>query len=82
MLVRPWNSYDLGLPDFADDAQNMALGLSPRRRWMTRRAQKIGSSPSLMERMSIDLDARALKLIARLGQPFSVLLLAQQHSES
>ena len=27
---------------------------------------------------SIDLDTRALKLIARLGQPFSALLLAQQ----
>jgi hypothetical protein len=27
---------------------------------------------------SIDLDTRALKLIAHLGQPFSVLLLAQQ----
>ena len=58
------------------------IGLSPSLLRMIRRAQKIGSSPSVMERMNIDLDTRALKLIARLGQPFSVLLLAQQRSES
>jgi len=29
LLVRPWNHYDLGLPDFADDVQSVATWSEP-----------------------------------------------------
>jgi len=104
LLVRPWNRYDLGLPDFADDTQSVANWSEPTsplddsqsaQDWFEPESPlddsqsaddqfepESPSGDSLAEfsgaNESIDLDTRALKLIARLGQPFSALLLAQQ----
>jgi hypothetical protein len=81
LLVRPWNRYLLELPSFAglsdvgDDTESEDGYLSapgspidnPRR-----------SSPVEEELADLESHERALRLIARLGQPFSALLLAQQ----
>ncbi|KAG1743316.1 heterokaryon incompatibility protein-domain-containing protein [Suillus paluster] len=64
VLVRPWNRYDFGLPDFADDAPRSKDDSSERR------------YPGDIE--PVDSQLRESRLIVRLGQPFGALLLAQQ----
>ncbi|KAG0702635.1 hypothetical protein DFH29DRAFT_491556 [Suillus ampliporus] len=68
LLIRLWNRYDLGLPDFEDDESVVDR-----------------SSDRLLSRCSrddepadLECHSRALRLIARLGQPFGALLLARQ----
>jgi hypothetical protein len=81
LLVRPWNRYLLELPDFAglsdfgDDtgsedsywsAPGSPIDELPR------------GSPVEEELVDVESHSRALRLIVRLTQPFSALLLAQQ----
>ncbi|KAG2336506.1 hypothetical protein BDR05DRAFT_953303 [Suillus weaverae] len=74
LLVRPWDRHLLGLPDFEDDTQSEDG-------W-TALESPLQDSPgeSLGEQESVDSESieRALRLIVRLGQPFSAFLLAQQ----
>ncbi|KAG2149068.1 uncharacterized protein EDB93DRAFT_358436 [Suillus bovinus] len=73
LLARPWNRDLLELPNPSDDMQSMENLAAP-------------SSPlldtSLGENKLVDTNphSRALRLIVRLGQPFSAFLLARQHS--
>ncbi|KAG2335250.1 hypothetical protein BDR05DRAFT_650778 [Suillus weaverae] len=67
LLVRPWDRRLLELPDYADNtesADDFTLPGSPR------------------EEGPVDPESseRAMRLIVRLGQPFSAFLLAQQRS--
>jgi len=88
LLVRPWNRYDLGLPDFANNTQSVATWFEPTsplndsQTAEDRFEPEYPSGDSLGESSaandSIDLDTRALELISQLGQPLSALLLAQQ----
>jgi hypothetical protein len=79
LLVRPCNRHDLGLPDFAeldfvDDAQSVDD-------WPESGSPLDESvSGSLVDSKLTDSEAhsRELRLVARLGQPFGALLLAQQ----
>ncbi|KAG2354961.1 WD40-repeat-containing domain protein [Suillus spraguei] len=64
LLVRPWNRYDLGLINFADETQSVAD-------WPE------SESPS-DDALDTDYPGyNELELIVRLGQPFRALLLAQ-----
>jgi hypothetical protein len=74
LLVRPWNRYDLGLPDFGDDAQSVEDWSQP---W-SQTGHSFGESPGENAPIVGGSDSRGLKLIVRLGQPFGALLLAQQ----
>ncbi|KAG2341477.1 hypothetical protein BDR05DRAFT_965159 [Suillus weaverae] len=75
ILVRPWDRSLLELPDFGHDTESEEdYGVSP-------------SSPSddqssghSVKQDVVDLESRALRLLVRLGQPFSAFLLAQQRS--
>jgi hypothetical protein len=77
LLVRPWNRHDLGLPDFEDDARSAGD-------WSE--SESLSYPPSdwypdgdLSEDMEFSFWRNLeLSLIARLGQPFGALLLAQQ----
>ncbi|KAG1740206.1 uncharacterized protein EDB91DRAFT_1347159 [Suillus paluster] len=73
LLIRPWNRDDLELPDFADDAQDMVESMpeSPL-------DDSLGWYPGDDEPVDTEPHSRELRLIARLGQPFGALLLAQQ----
>jgi hypothetical protein len=65
LLVRPWDHHLLELPDYADDMKTLdsfALLRSPG-----------GQGP-----VDSELRERAMRLIFRLGQPFSAFLLVQQ----
>ncbi|KAG0695824.1 hypothetical protein DFH29DRAFT_1072363 [Suillus ampliporus] len=74
LLVRPWDRGLLGLPDFSDDTQSVD--------YLTPPGSPFPDSPvgPPGEQGSDDSESseRALRLIARLGQPFSAFLLAQQ----
>jgi hypothetical protein len=74
LLVRPWDRHLLGLPDFEDDTQGEDG-------W-TALESPLQDSPSEFpgRQKSVDSELvdRALRLIVRLGQPFSAFLLAQQ----
>ncbi|OAX42704.1 hypothetical protein K503DRAFT_308375 [Rhizopogon vinicolor AM-OR11-026] len=74
LLVRPWNRYLLGLPDAADDTQDVE-DLSP----PTPSYGSLGGSHGENGLGDSDPQSRALRLIVRLGRPFSVFLLARQH---
>ncbi|KAG2341451.1 WD40 repeat-like protein [Suillus weaverae] len=66
LLVRPWNRYDLGLINFADEIEDRpGPGSSS--------DDTLGGYPEHSEPAT-----RELRLIVRLGQPFGALLLAQQ----
>ncbi|KAG0701869.1 heterokaryon incompatibility protein-domain-containing protein [Suillus ampliporus] len=69
-LIRPWNRYDLELPDLADETQSM-YGSEP---------ESPSDEPLEGEDEPVDLEShlRELRLVVRLGQPFGALLLAQQ----
>ncbi|KAG1720121.1 uncharacterized protein EDB91DRAFT_1178596 [Suillus paluster] len=73
MLVRPWNLHDLGLPDFADDRTMKTLSMP----WSMSDHSLYGS-PEAYAPADLESHARASRLIARLGQRFGALLLAQQ----
>lgn len=79
LLVRPWNRHLLELPDFTDDADEESL-----EDWSEPESplyHSHGGHPShdQGELTKPKFSIRALQLIARLGQPFSAILLAQQH---
>ncbi|KAG0694713.1 WD40-repeat-containing domain protein [Suillus ampliporus] len=73
LLVRPWNRDLLDLPDYTDDSLNVddsPLLESPLQ----------GSPRSSHELGDSEAHSRALRLIARLGQQFSAILLVQHRS--
>ncbi|KAG2338855.1 hypothetical protein BDR05DRAFT_968858 [Suillus weaverae] len=88
LLVRPWNRYILELPDFAepsglaelpDDADDMQSEDG----YLSAPESPLQDSPDGLPEAQKSVDSelrdRALKLTARLEQPFSAFLLAQQH---
>ncbi|KAG1843423.1 hypothetical protein C8R48DRAFT_678764 [Suillus tomentosus] len=72
LLVRPWDRYLLGVPDFADDTESMG-GWTEAGSPMDDSDELPGSSP-----VEEQPDSQALRLMVRLGQPFNAFLLAQQ----
>ncbi|KIK42096.1 hypothetical protein CY34DRAFT_27709, partial [Suillus luteus UH-Slu-Lm8-n1] len=74
LLVHPWDRHLLGLPDFEDDTQSedgwTALD-SPSQ-------DSPSEFPGRQKSVDSELVDRALRLIVRLGKPFSAFLLAQQ----
>jgi hypothetical protein len=73
LLIRPWNRYDFELSDLSDEVQSADDD------WF----EPESPSNSLLSRSHgedepVEFHLRALKLIVRLGQRFSALLLAQQ----
>jgi hypothetical protein len=74
LLVRPWNRYDLQLPDLADDAQSVDDWSEPE----SHSDEFFSGSSGKSESVDSEPHSRALSLIVRLGQPFGALLLAQQ----
>jgi hypothetical protein len=76
LLVRPWNRDLLELPNSSDDMQsleNSAASSSPS-------LGPLGVSLEENEPVNTDSQSRALRLIVRLGQPFTALMLVRQHS--
>ncbi|KAG2362403.1 hypothetical protein BDR07DRAFT_1609451 [Suillus spraguei] len=71
LLVRPWDRPLLELHDFADDAESSGGWSEP---------ESLDSSPAEEELVDSESYSQALRLIARLGQPFSAFLLAQQRT--
>ncbi|KAG1793190.1 uncharacterized protein HD556DRAFT_1527681 [Suillus plorans] len=73
MLVRPWDRSLLELPDLQDDTESEGDG------WMPLSSPSDSSpSHSVVNQEVNDPDSRALRLVVRLGQPFSAFLLARQ----
>ncbi|KAG0697553.1 heterokaryon incompatibility protein-domain-containing protein [Suillus ampliporus] len=75
LLIRPWNRHDLGLPDFADDAQSVVESVpdSP-----LDDSDSLDGYPGDDGPIDMESHSRELGLLVRLGQPFGALLLAQQ----
>ncbi|KAG2353418.1 WD40-repeat-containing domain protein [Suillus spraguei] len=69
LLVRPWNRYDLGLINFADETQRVEDWPEPGSPSDDKLGGHLGHN---------DPATRELRLIVRLRQPFVALLLAQQ----
>ncbi|KAG2339145.1 hypothetical protein BDR05DRAFT_968226, partial [Suillus weaverae] len=67
LLIRPWDRRLLELPDYADDAESVDD--------FTLHGSHGGEGP-----VDSESSERAMRLIVRLGQPFSAFLLAQQRS--
>lgn len=65
LLVRPWDRSLLELPDFADNTQSVEDWSRP-------------GSPAVYGPVASESHSPALRLIVRLGEPFSAFLLAQQ----
>ncbi|KIK40132.1 hypothetical protein CY34DRAFT_284612 [Suillus luteus UH-Slu-Lm8-n1] len=88
ILVRPWDLSLLELSDFVEPSDFME---SSDFGHDTESEEDYGTPPSSpshdwsgdypVKQDAFDLESRALRLLVRLGQPFSALLLAQQHSE-
>ncbi|KAG2360724.1 hypothetical protein BDR07DRAFT_1411764 [Suillus spraguei] len=77
LLVRPWDRRLLELPDFPEHAEhlrNLPQYESP----LDDFDESTGDLPGEEELADSESYLRALRLIARLGQPFSAFLLAQQ----
>ncbi|KAG2345954.1 hypothetical protein BDR05DRAFT_97821 [Suillus weaverae] len=75
VLVRPWERSLLELPDFGHDTKSEEdYVISPSSPSDDR------SSDYPVKQEVVDLESRALRLLVRLGQPFSAFLLAQQRS--
>jgi hypothetical protein len=71
LLVRPWSRNLLELHDPADDIQDMEDWTIPE--------SPSHDSPAVQNKLVYSVSySRALRLIVRLGQPFSALLLARQ----
>jgi hypothetical protein len=80
LLVRPWDRSLLELPDFANDTHSVndmrsidALTLSG-----SMSSDSLSLLPAEYGTSDSELHPRALRLVVRLGQPFSAFLLAQQ----
>jgi hypothetical protein len=71
LLALPWDRRLLELPDFADDAESLGGWSGP---------ESLDGSPGEEELADSESYTQALRLIARLGQPFGAFLLAQQRS--
>ncbi|KAG1818213.1 heterokaryon incompatibility protein-domain-containing protein [Suillus subaureus] len=71
LLVRPWDRRLLELPDFVDDAESLGGWSEP---------ESLDGSPGEEELADLESYSQALRLIARLGQPFGAFLLAQQRT--
>ncbi|KAG1882419.1 hypothetical protein F4604DRAFT_1678415 [Suillus subluteus] len=71
LLVRPWDRRLLELPDFTDDAESLGGWSEP---------ESLDGSPGEEELADLESYSQALRLIARLGQPFGAFLLAQQRT--
>jgi hypothetical protein len=87
LLVRPWNRYLLELPDFAEQSSLAELPdvdddtQSEDDYWSASGSPvqvSPGGFPEAQESADSELSDRALRLIARLEQPFGAFLLAQQ----
>ncbi|KAG1768783.1 hypothetical protein EDD22DRAFT_967192 [Suillus occidentalis] len=87
LLVRPWNRYLLELPDFADQSGLAELpdvdddAQSEDDYWSAPGSPTSDAPdvfPEAQESIDSELSDRALRLIARLEQPFGAFLLAQQ----
>jgi hypothetical protein len=76
LLVHPWNCGLLELPNPSDDVQNLENLAAP----SSPSLDPLGFSLEENEPVDTDSQLQALQLIVHLGQPFSTLLLAQQHS--
>lgn len=74
LLVRPWHSRLLELPDFANDAESLGGWFKPE----SLSYHLHSGYPVKEELADPESLSRALRLIVRLGQPFSAILLAQQ----
>ncbi|KAG1774652.1 hypothetical protein EV702DRAFT_1123674 [Suillus placidus] len=76
LLVRPLDSRLLELPDFANDAESLGDWSEPE----SPLYHSHGGYPVKEEPADSESLSRALRLIVRLGQPFSAILLARQRS--
>ncbi|KAG2085059.1 heterokaryon incompatibility protein-domain-containing protein [Suillus cothurnatus] len=74
LLVLPWDRRLLELPDFADDAES--LGDWPQTE--SPLDESVGDLSREEELADSESYSQALRLIVRLGQPFSAFLMAQQ----
>jgi hypothetical protein len=77
LLVLPWDRRLLELPDFDDDAESLGDWSQPES-LLDDSDESVGDSPGEEEFPDSESYSRALRLIARLGQPFNAFLLAQQ----
>ncbi|KAG2363752.1 hypothetical protein BDR07DRAFT_1331577 [Suillus spraguei] len=76
LLVHPWDCRLLELPDFSDDTDSVddsSLPPSP--------SDSHGGFPGEQELLGSESSVRALRLIARLKQPFKAFLLSQKYGE-
>ncbi|KAG2128626.1 uncharacterized protein EDB93DRAFT_168427 [Suillus bovinus] len=87
VLVRPWDRSLLELPDFAEPPESVEPSDYENNKENEEDCCTPPSSPSddsfggSPGRQDVfDLESRALRLLVRLGQPFSAFLLAQQRS--
>ncbi|KAG2339171.1 TPR-like protein [Suillus weaverae] len=89
LLVRPWNRYLLDLPDFAEPYDLAELPdvadntQSKEGSWSAPGSplqDSPGGFPQTQETVDSELSDRALRLTARLAQPFGAFLLAHQRS--
>ncbi|KAG2743684.1 hypothetical protein P692DRAFT_20838379 [Suillus brevipes Sb2] len=81
VLVRPWDRSLLELPDFVEssDFGNITESEEDHETSPSYPSHDWSSGPPVKQDV-YDLELRALRLLVRLGQPFSVFLLAQQRS--
>jgi hypothetical protein len=77
LLVLPWDRRLLELPDFAGDAESLGDWPQPESP-LDDSDESVGDSIGDKELADSESYSRALRLIVRLGQPFSAFLLAQQ----
>ncbi|KAG2347849.1 hypothetical protein BDR05DRAFT_996186 [Suillus weaverae] len=77
LLVLPWTRNFLELSDFADDSRSMNDWSVP---GPSSHDSLVCMSPGEHGPIDSESRLRALRLIVRLGQPFSAFLLARQHS--
>ncbi|KAG2336192.1 HET-domain-containing protein [Suillus weaverae] len=87
LLVRPWNRYLLDLPDFAEpsglaELPDVADDTQSEEDYWSAPGSPLQDSPDgfpdTRETVDSELSDRALRLTARLEQPFGAFLLAQQ----
>ncbi|KAG0693793.1 hypothetical protein DFH29DRAFT_1073143 [Suillus ampliporus] len=74
LLVCPWDRRLLELPDYADDSPSIDDLTPP---GSPLQDSPVGS-PEEQELVDLESNERALRLVVRLGQPFSAFLLGQQ----
>jgi len=74
-LVRPWDRSLLELPDYADDMESVDDWTTPPESPLY---DSLGGSEDGDEPVDLESHSLALRLLVRLGQPFSAFLLARQ----